>query len=263
MCMIIAVDSKWLLSNLDDPNVIIIDARGVMPYRFGHIKNALPLPVERVISLADNGANLVIDTSTAEKLFGSLGIDGSKMVVVYGEYTDPSAARIVWTLMYHGHQNVKMLNVGFNGWQKAGLPINRQIPNQKQSNENVHFKSNINSTIRADANMINTNQQNHSNTIIIDSRTPIEHMQARIPGSILDDWEEGLGSNGEMMKSKEELERDFEEKRISKDKQIICYCHSGARASHKYLQFKQAGYDNVRVYDGSIIDWAQRRNPIR
>jgi thiosulfate/3-mercaptopyruvate sulfurtransferase len=238
MRMIIAVDNKWLLSHLDDPNIIIIDARGAMPYRFGHVKNALPLDVERVISLADNGANLVIDTSRAEKLFGSLGIDGSKMVVVYGEHTDPSAARIVWTLMYHGHQNVKMLDVGFNEWQKAGLPVSRQIPNQKQSNENVHFKSNINSTIRADASMINTKQQNHSNTIIVDSRTPIEHMQARIPGSILADWEEGLGSNGEMMKSKEELEKGFKEKRISKEKEIICYCHSGARASHKYtLQY--------------------------
>jgi thiosulfate/3-mercaptopyruvate sulfurtransferase len=263
--MIVTVDSKWLLSHLDDPDIIIIDARGVMPYRFGHIKNALPLDVERVISLADNGANLVIDSPTAEKLFGGLGIgtDGSNMVVVYGENMDPSAARIVWTLMYHGHQNVKMLDVGLNEWQKAGLPVSRQIPNQKQSNENVHFKSNINPTIRADADMINTKQQNHSSIVIVDARTPIEHMQARIPGSILDNWEEGLGPNGEMMKSKEELERDFEEKRISKDKQIICYCHSGARASHKYLQFKQAGYENVRVYDGSIIDWAQRRNPIR
>src|SRR6476660_1182306 len=121
--MIVTVASKWLLSHLDDPNIIIIDARGVMPHRFGHVKNAFPLDVERVISLADNGANLVIDASTAEKLFGGLGIgtDGSNMVVVYGENMDPSAARIVWTLMYHGHQNVKMLDVGFNEWQKAGL----------------------------------------------------------------------------------------------------------------------------------------------
>jgi thiosulfate/3-mercaptopyruvate sulfurtransferase len=262
--MIVTVDSKWLLSHLDDPDVIIIDARGIMPYRFGHIKNALSLTVERVISVADNGANLVIDALTAEEVFSSLGIDDSKIVVVYGEYMDPAAARIAWTLMYHGHQNVKILDVGLNEWQKSGLPITRQISKQKQSNENVHFKSKINSMIRADADIINAKQlQNHSSTVIVDARTPIEHMQARIPGSILDNWEEGLGPNGEMMKSKEELERDFEVKQISKDKEIICYCHSGARASHKYLQFKQAGYNNVKLYDGSIIDWAQRRNPIR
>ena len=63
--------------------------------------------------------------------------------------------------------------------------------------------------------------------------------------------------------SKEELQKDFEHNGITNDKEIICYCHSGARASHKYLQLKQAGFHNIRVYDGSIIDWAQRHNPLR
>lgn len=264
--MIVTVDSKWLLSHLDDPNLIIIDARGSIPYSIGHIRNALSLAVERVISVASNGANLVIDAPIAEEVFSSLGVDDNKIVVVYGEHINPSAARIAWTLMYHGHPNVKLLDVGLDQWQKYGLPVTRQISNQnKQLNKNVLFKSKINSMIRADADMIKAKQQqNHSSAVIVDARTPIEHMQARIPGSILDNWEEGLGPNDETMKSKEELEMDFEEKmQISKDKEIICYCHSGARASHKYLQFRLAGYNNVKVYDGSIIDWAQRHNPIR
>jgi 3-mercaptopyruvate sulfurtransferase SseA len=73
--MTVAVDSKWLLSHLDDPNAIIIDARGDMPYRSGHIKNALSLAIERVISTAPNGANLVIDAPIAEEVFTSLGLD--------------------------------------------------------------------------------------------------------------------------------------------------------------------------------------------
>jgi thiosulfate/3-mercaptopyruvate sulfurtransferase len=97
------VDSKWLASHLDDPNLVIIDTRDNISYRFRHIKNARSLGVERVISVADNGANLVVDGSIAEKTFSELGIDNSKTVVVYGEYGDPSAARVVWTLIYHGH----------------------------------------------------------------------------------------------------------------------------------------------------------------
>ena len=62
---VVNVDTNWLASHLNDPNIIIIDARGIMPYRFGHIKNAIPFGVEHVISIADNGANLVIDTQTA------------------------------------------------------------------------------------------------------------------------------------------------------------------------------------------------------
>lgn len=261
--MTITIDANSLASRLDDPNIVIIDAREIMAYRFRHIKNAKPLGVESVISIADNGANLVIDAPTAEQLFTSLEIDDSKKVVVYGESIDPSAARIVWTLMYHGHLNVRLLDIGFNQWRQRGYPVAREVvPAQRSSIGAPQFKSKINPTIRAEADYIKTKQID-SNVVIIDARTPQEHFQARIPGSILDSWEEGIGSGGEMIKSQAELKKDFEGQGISKDKEIICYCHLGTRASHKYLQLKQAGYDRVRLYDGSIIDWAQRRNPIR
>ena len=41
--------------------------------------------------MAPNGANLVIESPIAEEVFTSLGIDDRKVVVVYGEYMDPSA----------------------------------------------------------------------------------------------------------------------------------------------------------------------------
>src|SRR5215467_5105014 len=265
--MTITIDADWLASRLDDPNIVIIDAREIMAYRFRHIQNARRLGVESVISVADNGANLVIDAPTAERVFSSVGIDDSKKVVVYGESTDPSSARIVWTLMYHGHLNVELLDIDFNQWQQRDYPVTREAHRQKgkesdESEGSPQFKSKINQIIRAEADYIKI-KQNDSNVLIIDARTPQEHFQARIPGSILNSWEEGIGADGAMIRNKAELQKDFEEQGISKDKEIICYCHSGTRASHKYLQFKQAGYDRVRLYDGSIIDWAQRRNPIR
>ncbi|HEX7208835.1 MAG TPA: sulfurtransferase [Nitrososphaeraceae archaeon] len=258
----IIVGSKWLASHLDDLNLVIIDTRDNITYRFRHIKNARPLGIERIISVADNGANLVVDGSIAERIFTELGIDDSKTVIVYGEYGDPSAARVVWTLMYHGHPNVKLLDIGFRQWHKAGLPTTRQIPTQKPSTS--LFKSKINCTIRADAEIIKA-KQSDPNVIIVDARTAQEHFQARIPGSILHNWEEGLDDDdsGRVIRYKDELQKDFEQRGITKDKEIICYCHSGTRASHKYLQLKEAGFNNVRMYDGSIIDWAQRHNPLR
>ena len=259
----ITVDNKWLASHIDSPQIVIIDSRGNMLYRLAHIKNARPLGIEQVISVADNGANLVLDQSSAEKIFSDLGIDDSKTVVVYGENMDPSAARVVWTLMYHGHQNTRLLDIGFTTWQRLGLPISRGTAFPINTNTNsAKFNSKPINTIRADADMIKAKQTN-ANVIIVDARTPQEHMQARIPGSILHNWEEGIGDNGSMFKSKEELQKDFENNGITPDKEIICYCHSGSRSSHKFMQFKQAGFENVRMYDGSIIDWAQRRNPLR
>jgi thiosulfate/3-mercaptopyruvate sulfurtransferase len=101
-----------------------------MPYSFGHIKNARPLSIEKmVIMLADNGANLVIESAAPEKVFGSLlGIGDSKKVIVYGEQDDPSSARIACSvIIYHGHTDVKMLDIGFQAWRHVGLRVTRGI----------------------------------------------------------------------------------------------------------------------------------------
>jgi len=169
--MTITIDANSLASLLDDPNFVIIDAREIMTYRFRHIRNARHLGIESVISVADNGANLVIDAATAERLFSSVGIDGSKNVVVYGENVDPSAARIVWTLMYHGHLSVRLLDIGFTQWVQRGYPVTRQVnPSQLSTKDAPQFKSKINPTIRAEAEYIKTKQID-SNVVIIDART--------------------------------------------------------------------------------------------
>lgn len=259
--MIVTEDYDWLSAHLDDPKVVVLDARGKMLYRIGHIENALPIGIESLVSVADNGANLVIDSRTAEEVFTQLRIDNSKAVVVYGENTDPSAARVVWSLLYHGHPNVKLLEIGFSEWMKVGLATSKQIPTYTTPND-AHFSSRINSSIRADEQTIK-DRMHTGEIIILDARTPQEHFQARIPGSVLHNWEEGIGNNGKMIKDRDELISEFENKGFTKNKEVVCYCHSGTRASHTYLQLREAGFNNVRLYDGSIIDWAQRRNPLR
>ena len=261
------IDSEWLASNLDSNNLIIIDARGKFAHRFGHIENSLPLDIEQIIQIGNNGSHLVIEQQHAENIFSNLGVDNSKIVVVYGDYPDPSVARMVWTLNYFGHENVKLLDIGFVQWERLGLPVVNYKTLSKKANpliekSNSKFTAKINQSIRADAEMIKE-KQNDPDIVIVDARTPQEHFQARIPGSLLNNWENGLGNHGVMIKDKETLRKEFLEKGITPDKEIICYCHSGMRASHTYLQFKHAGFRNVRLYDGSIIDWAQRRNPLK
>jgi len=249
----------WLKSHLDDHDLVVIDGRGALAYSAGHIKSALPLGLDDVIRISENGANLAIEGEAAENLFGKLGIDESKKVVVYGEYFDPSAARIAWTLLYNGHNNTSLLDTSFSFIRREGtLPIVCDLPKPVVTN----FISRPNDCLRADEKMVNE-KLNDNGTVIIDSRTALEHTQARIPSSLLHNWENGIGDEGKMIKSGEDLLNEFNTSGITKDKEIICYCHSGTRASHKYFQFKHAGFKNVRCYDGSIIDWAQRRNPIR
>lgn len=256
------IDANWLASHLDDENVIIIDSRGIMPFRFSHIKNAMPLGVEKVISTDENGSYLVIAPQVAEQIFTSMGIDDTKLVIVYGEYPDPSLARIVWTLIYFGHSNVKILDIGFENWLQSGYPVTKDFETKNAATKpDRGFVAHVRTTERADAQFI-YQEKDKPETTIIDARTPQEHLHARIPGSILHNYEEGIGDMGKMIKDVEVLKQDFEKLGITRDKQIICYCHSGIRAAHTYLQLKQAGFVNVRLYDGSIMDWAKRKYPL-
>jgi len=256
------IDANWLASHLDDENVIIIDSRGIMPFRFSHIKNAMPLGVEKVISTDENGSYLVIAPQVAEQIFTSMGINDTKVVIVYGEYPDPSLARIVWTLIYFGHSNVKILDIGFETWLQSGYPVTKDFETKNAATKpDRGFVAHVRTTERADAQFI-YQEKDKPETTIIDARTPQEHLHARIPGSILHNYEEGIGDMGKMIKDVEVLKQDFEKLGITRDKQIVCYCHSGIRAAHTYLQLKQAGFVNVRLYDGSIIDWAKRKYPL-
>jgi len=44
---------------------------------------------------------------------------------------------------------------------------------------------------------------------------------------------------------------------LPKDKDIVLYCHSGARSYHACAYLKQQGYDNVINLRGGILAWAR------
>ncbi len=250
-------EHKWLADHLHDSSLVVIDTRGSIPYAYGHIPNSVPLGIEKVIKIANNGANEVIDAPVAEQLFGSLGVDDNKKVIVYGEMMDPSAARVLWTLLYYGHKDASMLDLGFMAWYRLGLPVTRQPANPT----NGKFTALPNPAMRANADFIIQSKED-PNVIILDNRSIQEYMQGKIPKALNFPFTDGMGDKGQTFRSQEELQKLFTGTGITNDKEVVCYCATGGRASHTFLALKLAGFQNVKLYDGSIIDWASRRLPI-
>lgn len=246
---------QWLAEHYNDPDLVILDSRGNIPYSYAHIPNSQPLGIEKVVQTNQYGANLVIENDQAATLFGSLGIDESKTVIIYGDYLDPSAARIAWTFSYFGHEKTKILDVGMMTWQKKGFPITRDIPKPTA----VTFVPKINSLIRIEAEEL---YKKLDTVTIIDTRSLQEFMAGRIPNAILFPFTDGVGEEGYLFKDKDELLRIFSEQQISRDKELVCYCALGHRAANVFTQLRLAGYENVKLYDGSFADWAGRRLPL-
>ena len=90
------VSHTWLAEHIHGPNIVILDFCGNVGYSYAHIPNSQPFGIEKVVKINQHDANLVVDEDQASKLFGSLGIDETKTLVVYGDYMDPSAAKNRW-----------------------------------------------------------------------------------------------------------------------------------------------------------------------
>ncbi len=79
-------------------------------------------------------------------------------------------------------------------------------------------------------------------TILLDIRGANELVQGVLPGS-------------------QHLPMHLLPLRISefpKDKDIVLYCHSGARSYNACYFLMQQGFDNVINMRGGIVDWAQK-----
>ena len=249
------VQHTWLKEHLNDPNLVVVDTRPKIAYSYGHIPNSVSLVVDQIIQISPAGAHLAPDPQKAAQLFGELGIDNAKIVVVAGELMDPSVFRIAWTLQYLGQQNTKILDAGIGTWQSLGLEMTRA---QKKPTPS-QFVPKIQENIRIQAEEL---QGLIGKVTILDARSPQEFFGGHIPSSILFPFTDGIGQNGLLLDSQESLSNLFAQREIPKDKEIICYCMHGHRASSLYYQAKIAGYEKVRLYDGSFMDWYYKRLPL-
>lgn len=243
----ILVSSEWLKERLDDGDTIVVDSRPRVAYSYGHLPNSVSLGVDQLIQISEHGAHLAPDGQSASRLLGSLGIDNKKTVVVVGEPMDPSAARVAWTLEYLGQKQTKILDVGISEWQSRGLPLTRSEKASKQT----EFSFEPRPDIRIESQAL---RESIGNVSVLDARTPQEFFAGHIPTSTLIPFTDGIGQRS-MFESREYLQKMFAERNLSKDMEIVCYCMHGHRASSLFFQLRIAGFDRVRLYDGSFIDW--------
>ena len=249
------VSIEWLKQNQSNSDLVILDTRPKTMFLYGHLKNSQSLTIEQVIEFDQFGSNLVGDENQLSSLFGSIGINDTKTVLIIGDSMDPSAARIAWTLLYLGHKNTLILNSTISGLQEKGFEFTKKIFSPKV----VSFSPKINPKIRIESKHLN---ENLNHFVMLDARSPQEYMMGHLPNSKLIPFTEGISFTGNLFQEKTFLENLFSKNNISKDSEIVCYCMHGHRASSLFIQLQIAGFDKVKLYDGSFVEWRGRGLPL-
>ena len=249
------VSTEWLKNNHPDQNLVILDTRPKTMFLYGHLERSQSLTIEQVIKFDQYGSNLVDDPEKISSLFGSLGIDATKTVLVTGDSMDPSSARIAWTLLYYGHENTYLLDANISELQTKGFEFTKKT----FSPQPLSFIPKINSKIRIESDNL---KKNLNNFVIIDARTPQEFMMGHLPNSKLIPFTEGISHTGKLFQEKDSLENIFSQNNVSKNSEIVCYCMHGHRASSLFFQLLISGFEKITLYDGSFVEWHGRGFPL-
>ena len=262
--MSILLDSVWLKENLNNTNFIVLDIRSPREYNSAHIPNSRLVPYDKILSFNDTTSYFdVASKEQIEELLSILGVDIDSTLVICGDRGGATASRLFWSLAYYG-LSVKFLDISFSKWTSLGYPVTDKVETIDNSNFTI-----TQSTVdfKVDHEYV-LSKIDDSNSILLDTRSPEEFngtiaagpKSGRIPNSKNFPWEIAVGDDGYIFKNIENLNTLFEKFGITKDKEIICYCQVGERASHTFVALQICGYNNVKIYDRSFADWSTRDN---
>ena len=264
------VTPEWLAANISSPDVRLIDlGKRLEEFEAGHLPGAQH--VEWRTDLADPGNREyfgVLQPDAFEALMSRLGIGPDTTVVLYDSHSNRFAARAFWTLRYYGHADVRILDGGAPAWEAAGGAMTAEIVAVTPTDYRVRT---VQRNLRAEKADVQAGL-GRDGFEIVDARAPelytgesggsrfgVDEPNAkvgRVPGAHNAFWAEHVNEDG-TYKSIDELRAQYEALGITADETVVTYCHIGLQASTPWFVLTQLlGYPDVRLYDGSMAEWA-------
>ena len=119
----------------DEPAPVLLDVRwrlggppGLDSYREGHLPGAVFVDLDRDLAGPPGpaGRHPLPDPAAFTDAMRGAGVSRDRPVIVYDDRDATAAARGWWLLRYYGHENVRVLDGGYQAWLAAGLPVSRR-----------------------------------------------------------------------------------------------------------------------------------------
>jgi thiosulfate/3-mercaptopyruvate sulfurtransferase len=260
------VSGAELALHLRDQEVLVCDCRFAgdaagsrESYESGHIPGAVHVYWLDDLSAADTTVTTFLpNEDEATTALGRLGVTDETVVVAYADCGNLYASRLWHVLTLYGHDRVALLDGGIEKWESEGRPIERgsveSTPATFRSRESVWQR-------RIAAQEILERLEDPSFKLV-DVRGPAEfsgedRRAARgghIPGAVLWPWEGNLRPDG-TVRGADEIRARAQAAGLMPDHELVAYCQGGVRAAHAALALRAAGYQRVRIYDGSWAEW--------
>jgi thiosulfate/3-mercaptopyruvate sulfurtransferase len=261
----VLVEPEWLERHLDDASIRIVEVdENPDLYAEAHIPGAIGFDWRT--DLQDQVRRDFLGPDDFGALFGSHGVSGDHLVILYGDRNNWFAAYTYWYLKYYGHDNVKLLNGPRERWISEGRPTTSEIPSYPPASFTAKPGDD---SIRAKRDEVL--EAMHDSRQLVDVRSPQEfsgeliaapgyenegaQRAGHIPGAKSIPWAHAVREDG-TFKSADELRELYGGKGVLSGDPIIAYCRIGERSAHTWFVLHELlGEQDVKNYDGSWTEW--------
>lgn len=264
------VSAKWLLENIDAPDLRVVDASWVPPfltdrksgkqgYDEAHIPGAVYFDIDAIADQSSDLPHMLPDAVVFSSRVRQLGLGDGNRVIVYDHNGFYASARVWWMFRAMGHRDVKVLDGGLNAWTEAGgdtedLPpvsVERHFTAARKRADLVRDKAQMRE-------LIDTKGMH-----ILDARAPgrfngtdpeprAELPSGHMPGSY-NVQASGLLNPDGTLKSADDLMPILADHLGAP---VVTTCGSGVSAAVISLALARLGHYDAAVYDGSWSEWA-------
>lgn len=258
----IYVEHDWLAKNLDNKAVVVVDMTSdEVQYLRYHIPGAVRLSYQDIVTSRKDKVSVRIPDAQLLKVLGAMGIQSDRHVVIYDDMAGLNAGRLFWELERIGHKKVSVLRGGLVQWVLAGHKVDN-LPVQAFA---VAYLATAAGRDNEATLAAVSDASNGGKVTLIDVRSQEEYAghpryprSGHVPGARWASWEDNVDfENGFVPKSDALLMSKLDSIGVKgKDAPLILYCQSGHRASQGYLTLRDLGFSNVRLYDGSMAEYA-------
>lgn len=242
-------------------------ARGEADYAAAHLPGAVYAHLDRDLSnpaTTDQGRHPLPPPARLAAVFGRLGIAAGRQVVAYDAGNGMLAARLWWMLRYMGHDEVAVLDGGFEAWIAAGQPVESGL--REAAPAVFHGRPRTERLVLLDEVLEAVATRPSLAFELVDARDPeryrgeiepIDRRAGHIPGARNHCFRRNLDARGRFLSPALLGEAFVGSLGTLPGATTVHYCGSGVSACHNVLAQVHAGLPEPRLYCGSWSEWTR------
>ena len=267
----VLVSTDWVARHLGDPDLVLVDmAVEPIQYRRFHLPGARYLPYDSLVARGRDGISRRIPDRALFERLGAAGISSQTLVVIYDDIGGLQASRLFWELERIGHPRVSVMDGGLVRWVLERRRVVGGVPRVKGvSYTPPAGGGRANGIDLAGMEAVIPDPD----VILLDVRSPEEYRgkakvprSGHIPGARSWPWRQAVDfEHGFTLRPAGEILSSLRGLGIGgRGADLVLYCHSGHRAAHTYMTLRHLGFERLRLYDGSMAEYARYSNlPLR